>query len=753
MSATSKEKKAWLWEMAAIAMALLGFVARCLPWRFVFSEGSVIMPGVDPYYHLWRATHLVQSFPLAPLVDPYISFPKGGSIPWPPGFDLMIALPGLLGAPTSFLAAWGAVLMPALGALGVWLVWVLGKKIFDRPTGLLAAAFTALSIGFIHYSKIGRIDHHALVAPMCLGICISFLNALQNREHSRLWSLLGAALAAVALGSWIVTPPIYFTPVALMLMLHALKGDDHKASTPIRWGILTAVVLSALVVFWAGNPGDNFSLYRPSILHLLAYAGFAILGLASLKGKKWLVLTCAFLLAFGILVLLLVPQLASPIKTAIEVASGGSSTYSMAMESSSLLFPKHTFSLMRPVILYSYLAYFWPLFIAVFAIRMKSGHDLAPGKILVLIWSTMGLGLMLAQERFGEFAAPALFLITAWALVASLRRVRQALANTTRLRRWVLGVSLGLSLVVALWPLPKGIVFLYTHDPVKYQRQLWKFGQDLRHVLPSPLDSAGHPKWGMLTGWMEAHALLELTKIPVSVSSFGTSRALEGNSKSFSLMLSEDEDTVFSGMKNMHLAYMVVSNQIRQARSMALIAQISEPVVETATGIDPKGRLIKRTEPLARYLNSVSTRLWLGDSSARWTDGSIHKGLGHFRLVLESSASTPVLGVKDASNATLKAFQVVPGARLEGAATPGSQVRLRLLVKTNTSRTFTYSRKTTADQDGRFVFLVPYPTNDGPFPCKAQGPYRIKADDRVVHVEVDEQDVITQKVIDVTRIQ
>lgn len=84
---------------------------------------------------------------------------------------------------------------------------------------------------------------------------------------------------------------------------------------------------------------------------------------------------------------------------------------------------------------------------------------------------------------------------------------------------------------------------------------------------------------------------------------------------------------------------------------------------------------------------------------------------------------------------TVKVFETVPGARLQGTAQPGEQVTATLtLIAQATGRTFAYTASTEAGPEGGFELTVPYATSE-PVPpsqggtrytVRAEGPYSLE---------------------------
>jgi dolichyl-diphosphooligosaccharide--protein glycosyltransferase len=88
--------------------------------------------------------------------------------------------------------------------------------------------------------------------------------------------------------------------------------------------------------------------------------------------------------------------------------------------------------------------------------------------------------------------------------------------------------------------------------------------------------------------------------------------------------------------------------------------------------------------------------------------------LKHYRLVHESPTNVFGQGAP-ADVKYVKVFEYVPGARIKGEGV------IELPVVTNTGRQFTWRE---ASENG--VFIVPYPTEGGPYDVRATGKYRIE---------------------------
>jgi oligosaccharyl transferase (archaeosortase A-associated) len=106
--------------------------------------------------------------------------------------------------------------------------------------------------------------------------------------------------------------------------------------------------------------------------------------------------------------------------------------------------------------------------------------------------------------------------------------------------------------------------------------------------------------------------------------------------------------------------------------------------------------------------------------------------LHHYRLVYEDAGLKPN-GEYDFET-SVKLFEYVPGARLEGEGV------IEVEIRTNLGRTFVYRQES---EDGWFV--LPYSTEGGSYPVTTVGPYHILSTGKAI--EVTEEDVESAKII------
>jgi 4-amino-4-deoxy-L-arabinose transferase-like glycosyltransferase len=127
-----------------------------------------------------------------------------------------------------------------LGALSIWAVAELGKSLFGREAGLLAAALAACSTTFIGYQRIARED--VLVGLMLLLVLKALAEARaaaadRRTADARRWEI-GVALALGAM--FAAKYYFFFFPMPVLAWLWTRREARWNISAP-RWALLIGV--------------------------------------------------------------------------------------------------------------------------------------------------------------------------------------------------------------------------------------------------------------------------------------------------------------------------------------------------------------------------------------------------------------------------------------------------------------------------------------------------------------------------------
>jgi 4-amino-4-deoxy-L-arabinose transferase-like glycosyltransferase len=164
-----------------------------------------------------------------------------------PGFPALVALPMRI-AGENFLFA--RFVMAAVGTAACALVYALGRQLFDKRIGLLAAALAAVSPTFVIFSVMVLSETlfaaTLLVSLACYAKLLSLDFSTADRRRGVVWSLAAGAATALACyvrPSWLLAAPAF----AVWIMLFS-RG--HRVQALFR-GTFMLLALFAALTPWA----------------------------------------------------------------------------------------------------------------------------------------------------------------------------------------------------------------------------------------------------------------------------------------------------------------------------------------------------------------------------------------------------------------------------------------------------------------------------------------------------------------------
>jgi hypothetical protein len=133
----------------------------------------------------------------------------------------------------------------ALGTLAVFLIFILGARLFDRATGLLAAlvmAFAFLPVGYSHFA----VNDMATVVP----VTISLIGTAGVLKRGRLLDYVIAGAGVGLAGATKYTGAIVVLPLLIASIIR-LRGVQERRNGLVLLGIAAAASLGA---FFVANP-------------------------------------------------------------------------------------------------------------------------------------------------------------------------------------------------------------------------------------------------------------------------------------------------------------------------------------------------------------------------------------------------------------------------------------------------------------------------------------------------------------------
>jgi len=426
-----------------------------LPYDHVFVGDWIKFTGVDVYYHMRIVDNLVHNFPHLNSLDPYMLYPSGVGLGSFRFFDYLLAgiiwLIGL-GAPSQHTTDVVGVYFPAvLAALTVIPVYFIGKALFNRWAGVMAAGLIAISPGeFLGRSILGFTDHHVAEVLFTTTAVLFLILALKSARQKQLtfshlkhrdWAIIAkplmyGLLAGIFLGIYLLTWQgallfvfIIFAYFVIQFMIDHLRGEATDYLGII--GVITFLV--ALVTF---VPMFHQKVHLASlVIALLTPAALSVVSrlMASRKIKPaYYPLSLFGLGLVGLAVLYMVnPSLLNSMlgKFSIFTPAGASLTI---LEMQPIFFPGGEFSL--AVAWGNFTTGFFLSFVSLGILIYLVIRQTEADRVLFLVWSLVILVATLGQRRFAYYFTVNVALLTgyfSW-LILQFAGFRQPAAEATQ---------------------------------------------------------------------------------------------------------------------------------------------------------------------------------------------------------------------------------------------------------------------------------------------------------------------------------
>ncbi|MCK4722995.1 MAG: oligosaccharyl transferase, archaeosortase A system-associated, partial [Dehalococcoidia bacterium] len=195
----------------ALFIGVALYLRVALPFDQVFVGEWIKLTGADAYHFMRQVDNLVHNFPHLISFDPYRGYPHGTSLG---GLNFFVYLLGGitwlvgLGSPTQHTIDMVGVYFPAiLGALIVIPVYFIGKALFNRWAGVIAAGLVVLLPGeFLGKSSLGFADRHVLETVLTVVTMLFLILAVKSARQNQL------TFAHLKQRDWaIVTKPLIYS--------------------------------------------------------------------------------------------------------------------------------------------------------------------------------------------------------------------------------------------------------------------------------------------------------------------------------------------------------------------------------------------------------------------------------------------------------------------------------------------------------------------------------------------------------------
>ena len=407
-----------------------------LPYDQVFLSDCIKFTGTDTYYHMRIVDNLVHNFPNLNTLDPYMLYPKGMPIDSSHRFfDYLMAgiiwIAGL-GSPTQHtIDVVGAYFPAILGALTVIPVFFIGKALFNRWAGVIAAGLIAIYPGeFLGRSILGRTDHHSaevlFITTTILFVILAIKAAQQkqlnfNHLKDRDWAVIAkpliySLLSGIFFGIYLLTwlGALLFIFIIFIYFIIQFVIDHMRGKTTDHLCFIGFITLFiALIMF---IPFATKEVYLASLV--IALLAIALSGIVSrlmakqkLKPAYYPLALIGFGLA-GIAIFYVVnPSLLSSILSSFDKINP-SGTKLTVIEATPLLFPTGNFSFLAAW--GNFTTGFFISFISLGILIYLVIRQVESDKILFIVWSLVILAVTLSMRRFAYYFAVNVALLTGY---------------------------------------------------------------------------------------------------------------------------------------------------------------------------------------------------------------------------------------------------------------------------------------------------------------------------------------------------
>jgi len=409
--------------LLAVSFGAALYLRVALPYDKVFVGDWIKFTGVDAYFFMRLVDNLVHNFPHLIAFDPYFLYPGGSGIStlqfWPYLISGVTWLIGF-GSPTQHTVDMVGVYFPAvLGALTTIPVYFIGKALFSRWAGIIAAGLVAIFPGeFLGRSILGFTDYHvAEVLFTTVSMLFLILAVKAGRDNQltfgRLWHrqwatvakpFIYSLLAGIFLGIYFLTwaGALLFVFIIFAYLVVQFIIDHLKSrSTEYLCFVSTIVFIVTFLMFLPLHP-DRMVLASLTIAIIIPIAMAVLSRLMASRNIKPIIYPAAFI-GLG-LVSLLVFRIVNPSLFQTIIGSLGIFIWPVGttvLEMQPLLFPNSEFSfaIAWGNFTTSFFLSFISLGILLYLVIKRSETE----KTVFVVWSLIMLAATLAMRRFAYY--------------------------------------------------------------------------------------------------------------------------------------------------------------------------------------------------------------------------------------------------------------------------------------------------------------------------------------------------------------
>lgn len=668
-------KRALIWLLIIL---ILGLCVRFL-LPFYHSLERPPLHGPDAHYHARRTMLIVMNFPQIPAYDSYVSYPAGGYIIWPPGYDFVCASICFLfwgkNAPPKNIE-WVCSIFPIFwGLLSIFVTYLICQHLFNSTSALIASFFVALLPCNSWWSALGYNDHHIVEALTIILLTYFFIKKSVRTTYDWIWVGL-----TMGIGMLFWQGAILFAGLVFFLVM---IFREFKA--------LIAYVISLLIILpfsvkthFVDSP---FSYRGLSMLHIvLLVIAILILACFLIIQKKHKILV--FVPLVGLIILLFFLLNEKGFWGGLTFVTKRDPWLESILEFKPLVIQGNIIETITLKSLYGYSFYVWPLglFMMLWENRKKAFYIFG---FFVVFTGVMAF----FARRYSVWFSPFYAVILGYIIL----RIYKLILDITRKILVGLIFCLGLCIIILIPVITYGYNKIHWTYHSKNSLAAYQWLSDSTPSTSYYNRPVKKPEYGIMCSWTDGHNIIYHARRPVAMSNFGND--VPNFSFANSFFVSENESLANQVMDSLNCRYVFLANWQYDLNCMVryLRKSLSE-YFDFFQVRDNYGINQTMMVPTIKGYSVAISRLYRFLGSGAYMEGVYFPPYRHYRLRYISD------------DGSIRIFEYIKGAVIKGRNKSRSSVRLTLPVKIGYF-SFVYQDSLATDDNGEFVTTVPYGTD------------------------------------------
>ncbi len=427
--------------MLFLIFALALFLRSYFAYGISQSNGYIVSGGSDSYY--WRRIiDYSVSTGKQLFFDPLLAYPVGMRNPRPPLYSMSVVVPAVIGQglfrSLNDSVGWVFIWSTAFwGALTVVPTYLLGKEIFGKRAGLVAAFFLAVMPAHIQRSILADADHDAIILFFIVLMFYFILKSVKAQQHLK-WveswrslssirkglasyfqgsrtAILYSLMAGMAFGCVIMIWVGFAYVAVLVLAYYVVQVLFNKFKGVDSTSVTLLIFISMGFAFLLSYPVYNLGALLPNRFDVPFYIFLAAMFFGTIfvvtRDLPWTIVLpgATAVVVIGVVVISFFSQ---GLEQAILSGAGyfvQSKLYSTIAEAKAPVFSELALSFGTVTFFMSLIGLIWAL------IKLPKRGD-AP-YMLMVVWLAVAIFMAISAGRFMFNAAPAFAISSAWVLV------------------------------------------------------------------------------------------------------------------------------------------------------------------------------------------------------------------------------------------------------------------------------------------------------------------------------------------------